>query len=234
MPFDERRLKDDLAVLLEAGLIEATDRAEWPEYSFKHTLVQEAAHGSLLRRTRQDYHRRIADSLAADFSDIVDTKPELLAQHYHQAGLLVEAAEHWIRAGERATAQGATLEARTFFTRALEVIEPVDLERRWRALLGREKVLHYRGERAPQREDIAALLALAEALGDDGRLAEAYLLQVRYAVVTDDNRLRLDASQAASEAAARAGNLALEVQAKAKRALGLTRSGDRARSARAG
>ena len=62
----------------------------------------------------------------------------------------------------RATAHGATLEARTFFDRANEWVDPDDLERRWRALSGRETVLHTQGELAAQERDV-------ELIGQCGR-----------------------------------------------------------------
>src|SRR5216684_853590 len=57
-------------------------------YAFKHALVQDAAHGSLLRNARQQLHARIAEALAADSQELMDTQPELLAQHYAEAGLV--------------------------------------------------------------------------------------------------------------------------------------------------
>ena len=54
---------------------------------FKHALIQDAAYQSLLRSTRQQYHQRIAQVLEAQFPEIVETQPELLAHHYTEAGL---------------------------------------------------------------------------------------------------------------------------------------------------
>ena len=56
-------------------------------YIFKHALIQEAAYQSLLKSTRQQYHQRIAQVLEERFPDLVETQPELLAQHYTEAGL---------------------------------------------------------------------------------------------------------------------------------------------------
>ena len=56
-------------------------------YTFKHALLQEAAYQSLLRSTRQQYHQRTAQVVAERFPDLAETQPELLAQHYTEAGL---------------------------------------------------------------------------------------------------------------------------------------------------
>ncbi len=42
-------------------------------YSFKHALVQDAAHGSLLRSSRQQLHAQIAEALETHFPEIVDS-----------------------------------------------------------------------------------------------------------------------------------------------------------------
>ena len=56
-------------------------------YLFKHALIQEAAYQSLLKRTRQQYHRQIAQVLETQFPETAETQPELLAHHYTEAGL---------------------------------------------------------------------------------------------------------------------------------------------------
>jgi predicted ATPase len=43
-------------------------------YSFKHALVQDAAHGSLLRSTRQQLHAQIAEALEALSPDMIETQ----------------------------------------------------------------------------------------------------------------------------------------------------------------
>ena len=69
-------------------------------YSFKHALVQDAAHGSMLRSSRQRLHAQIAEALEAHSPDVVDSQPELLAQHYAEAGLV----EKSVAVGEMAAA----------------------------------------------------------------------------------------------------------------------------------
>ena len=119
VPYDEGHLQDDLAALVEADLVQAQGPAPQVGFTFKHALIQEAAYASLLRQTRQDYHRRIAETLETHFPQVAETQPEVLAEHYANAGLHAQAVDGWLRAGERATAQGATSEARTFFDRAM-------------------------------------------------------------------------------------------------------------------
>ncbi|MFZ1474419.1 MAG: AAA family ATPase [Anaerolineae bacterium] len=227
VPFDEPRLRADLATLTAAGLIQPTGAATATHYAFKHVLIQEAALGALLRRTRQAHHRRIAETYAARFPQIAETQLEVMAEHYLQAGLVTQAVNYWLKAGERATTQGATLEARHFFDRALDTIEPGDVERRWRALWGRETALCFRGERLAQKADIEALLALAEQLDDDGRRSQAHLRHARYVSSQADYRELAQVADAAIAAAQRAGRPALAVEALAYKVTALLRLGER-------
>jgi DNA-binding SARP family transcriptional activator/tetratricopeptide (TPR) repeat protein len=229
VPYDERHLQDDLATLVGANLLTGQGSPVQDRFAFKHTLIQEAAYDSLLRQTRQGHHRRIAETLENDFPQVVETQPEVLARHYAGAGLPAKAIDSWLRAGERATAQGATLEAKTFFDLAIEQIEAdavhpsEDNERRWRALFGREKVLDLRAEREAQREEIEALLELADALDDDARRVLVLLRQGQYAARMNDYPLLQRASERAVTAALRTGDLALEVRALSGKAQALTR-----------
>ena len=94
-----------------------------PVYTFKHVLTQEVAYHSLVRRVRQHYHTRIAHVLEAQFPQIVETQPELLAYHYTEAGLTAPAIPYWQRAGRRAYECSAYVEAISYLTRGLELLQ---------------------------------------------------------------------------------------------------------------
>ena len=72
-------------------------------YAFKHTLVQEAAHSSLLRSTRQQLHAQIAEALEAHSPELIDGQLELFAQHYAETGLVEKSVAYWGKAGHRST-----------------------------------------------------------------------------------------------------------------------------------
>ena len=80
------------------------------------------AYQSLLRSTRQQYHQRIAQVLEALFPETAETQPELLAQHYTEAGLSAQAIPYWQRAGQQAFQHSANLEAVAHLTKGLEVL----------------------------------------------------------------------------------------------------------------
>ena len=82
----EGELREALARLVAVELI--FQRGTLPDavYSFKHVLVQDAAHGSLPRSSRQQLHAQIAEALETHYPEIMENQPELLAQHYAEAG----------------------------------------------------------------------------------------------------------------------------------------------------
>jgi predicted ATPase len=61
--------------------------------------------------------------LEARFPETVETQPELLAHHYTEAGLLVQAIPYWQRAGQQAIQRSANVEAISHLTKGLEVLK---------------------------------------------------------------------------------------------------------------
>jgi class 3 adenylate cyclase/predicted ATPase len=106
-------------------------------YAFKHALVQDAAHGSLLRSSRQQLHAQIADALEAHFPELMDTQPEIFAQHCAEAGLNERAVDYWVRAGKQSVARSAMREAEAQFEKALAQLAllPDTREQRYQELL---------------------------------------------------------------------------------------------------
>jgi predicted ATPase/class 3 adenylate cyclase len=119
---DTRALRHNLARLVDAGLLFADHNARGETYTFKHALIQDAAYGSLLRTTRLQYHRHIAQALTEHFPVTVRTAPELLAHHYTQASMLAEAVPCWLAAGQRALRASADREAIVHLTTGLDLL----------------------------------------------------------------------------------------------------------------
>jgi class 3 adenylate cyclase/predicted ATPase len=113
-------LEAALARLVASELV--TQRGTPPDavYAFKHTLVQDAAHGSLLRNSRQELHARIAEALEAHSPELMDSQPELFAQHYAEAGLAEKSVACWGNAAHRSAARSAMAEAAAEFQKGLD------------------------------------------------------------------------------------------------------------------
>jgi class 3 adenylate cyclase len=107
----ESELRSALEQLIGAGLIFARGMLPEATYLFKHALVQDVAYGTLLRRSRQELHARIADALERRLPETLESQPELSAYHLSRAGLVAKAVRYWLKAGERAAARSANKEA---------------------------------------------------------------------------------------------------------------------------
>ena len=80
-------LNSALDRLIAAGLLFRQGVPPHATYLFKHALIQDAAYGTLLRERRRTLHARIAETLESNFAEIAETRPELLARHFTEAGL---------------------------------------------------------------------------------------------------------------------------------------------------
>ena len=121
-PQDEDTLQAGLAQLVGAELLYQRGRPPRARYLFKHALIQDAAYASLLKSTRQQVHQQIAQVLEARFPALVETQPELVAQHYTAAGCTEQAVHYWQRAGQQASDRSANLEAISHLTTGIELL----------------------------------------------------------------------------------------------------------------
>src|SRR5262245_51532312 len=121
-PWDEGTVQRGLQQLVAAEFLYQQGLPPNATYRFKHALIQDAAYQSLLRSTRQQYHQRIAQVLEERFPAIGETQPELLAQHYTEAGFVAQAISYWQQAGQRAMQRSAPLEAIAHLSKGLEVL----------------------------------------------------------------------------------------------------------------
>jgi hypothetical protein len=85
---------------------------------------------------RQQLHGRIAEVLAEHFPTTVEAEPEVMAHHYSEAGVADAASTYFERAGDRAVARSAYIEATAHFRAAIEEADrsPQRDERARRAL----------------------------------------------------------------------------------------------------
>jgi class 3 adenylate cyclase len=119
------RLPEDELLTAVARLVASELVLQWgspPDaiYSFKHALVQDAANSSLLRGTRQQLHAQIAEALAGHSPELIDSQPEVFAQHYAEAGLVEKSIAYWSKAGRRSAARSALAEAAAQLQKGLD------------------------------------------------------------------------------------------------------------------
>jgi class 3 adenylate cyclase/tetratricopeptide (TPR) repeat protein len=210
--------------LLEAveqrGFIEAMPTSIFVgdrEWRFHHDLMRDATYEMILKRNRPGMHKKAATWLESR-ADQAGRLPEfagVLGDHFERAGELSEAADWYLRAGERAWSQGAVIESREFFDRTIELLPPADNERLWSVLLNRDKVLALLGEVENRRVDMDGLLEIAGEFDDPGRFAEAYYRSGVFMESLGDFREAVDAYEKAVDYAEEAENREVEMLAAA-------------------
>jgi class 3 adenylate cyclase/predicted ATPase len=172
----EAELASALDRLITAGLLFRQGVPPHASYLFKHALVQDAAYGTLLREPRRALHARIAETLESRFAEIAESRPELLARHCTEAGLIEKAASLWGKAGQRSLERSALVEAVAQLTRALEQIwdlpaTPALRREQIRFQVGLSNALMYtKGFAAPETkaslDRARSFIDQAEALGE--------------------------------------------------------------------
>ncbi len=180
----EGELQSALDRLVTAGLLFREGLPPHSTYLFKHALVQDAAYGTLLREPRRALHARIVDTLENQFTEIAESRPELLARHATEAGQIEKSAYLWGKAGQRSLERSALAEAIVQLTRALGHIAALPGS----TALRREQIklqaalitplIHVKGHAAPETKAAAErarlLIEEAETLGE--RPEDALLL----------------------------------------------------------
>jgi DNA-binding winged helix-turn-helix (wHTH) protein/predicted ATPase len=117
LPEDD--LRASLASLVASELVFQRGTPPDAFYSFKHSLVRDAAYGSLLRDARRPLHALVAEALEAHSGELMDSKPEIFAQHYAAAGLVEKSVACWSKAGRISVVRSAMAEAAAQFGNAL-------------------------------------------------------------------------------------------------------------------
>ena len=172
----DAELASTLDRLLTAGVIFRQGVPPHATYLFNHALVQDAAYGTLLREQRRAIHARIGELLEGSAADIAENRPELLARHFTEAGLIEKAAVFWGKAGRRSLARSALIEASEQLARALDQLAalPGTTARRGEQIRLQielsNALLHTRGHASPETkasfDRARSLIEQAEALGE--------------------------------------------------------------------
>ena len=135
-------------------------------YTFRHALIQDAAYGSLLRTTRQEFHGKIAEALTNRFPLMAETKPELLARHFEGAGRIPEAIAGWMRAGQQAQQRSALRECTAYLQKAISLLETLPADDPGRL-------------KSEMEAQLAISTALMSTIGWGSREAEAACIRAR-------------------------------------------------------
>ena len=113
-----------------------------------------------MRSRRNELHARTAKILEECLPELAEQRPELVARHCTEAGLIERAILHWGKAGRKSAAQSAMTEAVAQLSKGVELIASLpDSEERQRQELGLQSALAgalaaFRGLAAPNRSGL--------------------------------------------------------------------------------
>jgi predicted ATPase len=123
---NEETLQAELAKLVSAGILYVKGHPPVCTYLFKHALLEEALHGAIEEPNRRRFHQQIAEVMEARFTHLVETQPELLAEHFTKAGIIEKAIGYCLRAGLRSRDRFAHVEAINHLTKGLKLLETLE------------------------------------------------------------------------------------------------------------
>ena len=217
-----------LSQLVEAELIFRRGTPPDAEYTFKHTLVQDAAYSTLLRSRRQQLHARIAATLEDQFPELVTAQPALLARHCAEGALPEKAVVYWLKAGQQALGRAAMAEAVARLQKGLDVLAGLpNSPWRWQHELDMQIALRpalaaTKGYAAPEvGETIARARALAEQIDRPEYLARLLLAQWAFHTARAEHQRALQLAEQSEKVGDAQNDAATQMLGRS--AVGLTR-----------
>ena len=165
-----------LAKMREVELVHDIRFFPEPELAFKHAVIQDVAYQSLLAKRREDLHATIGRVMEDLYADQIDEQLGLLVHHYQLGRQHEKVAQYGVLAGDRASRLHATAEAKTYYESTLGAVRalpgsPETQRAEIDVVLKLAAVGTTRQDIERDRENLGRARAVAEALGDDARLA---------------------------------------------------------------
>ncbi len=121
-----QELSVDIKILIASGLVLRSPIVR-DQFRFKHMLFHEIAYESLLKKSRRELHRKIADELVSAADDDLYGSDDVVAWHYSLGGSPEQSVAFWHRAAKEAIARSAHQEALSMLDFALEDFKKLDV-----------------------------------------------------------------------------------------------------------
>jgi class 3 adenylate cyclase/tetratricopeptide (TPR) repeat protein len=185
----EAELQSWLAQLERNALIRTAQLEPEPVYAFPDALVHEVAYDSLLVQRRQEFHRRVGETLETIYAERLEQACEFLAYHFGRSDDHERAAKYLEMAGHKAQAEFANETAVRHYTELLALLGDGEKtwEKRFDVLARRQQVHGLTGRQEERQSDLDVMLKLAHEHADELRrsdtlneLADLYQWTGRY------------------------------------------------------
>jgi tetratricopeptide (TPR) repeat protein len=214
----EHEVRAELTHLQAAEFLYETRLFPDLEYTFKHALTHDVAHGGLLHDRQRALHARITEALERLSPERVTEQVERLAHHALRGELWEKAVVYLRQAGLRALARATSREAVTHLEQALGALRRLPETRGTTELtidirLDLRNALRPLGERTRIGEHLHQAEVLARRLGDQRRLARIATFMVIQCLGTGDYDEAVTFGQEALSIARTLGDRSIEVVA---------------------
>ncbi len=217
---DEAKLQSDLEQLVRAEIVFQKGQPPRCTYLFKHALLEDALYNSMVKEKRQEFHRRIAETLEARFAKTIESRPELAAHHFTEARVTDKAVRYWLQAGILSKQKSADVEAIGHLSKGLALLRSLEespqrdaQELQFVTALGTANIA-VRGYAAP---DVGTYLQrareLCEQLGDSEQLFGIMLGMWEWRLVRGDLRASVDLAADGMQLAERLNDPGLRMEA---------------------
>lgn len=211
----EQDILANLDLAMERGLIHSTPGED--VLHFSHNEIQQAVYDSLSSLKRKLLHREAGEALEERHLPQPERIAAALAHHFFLAGELEKGLIYSIHAAARADSIGASQDALTWYTRALDALDQLHLDevtrqQRFELLLARELIYDRVGERQAQALDLEALQDLAQLFDDPTKQAVVHNRQAIYERNLDRLGEASTEARAGLIAARQSGHVMLEAE----------------------
>ena len=166
--------------LVNSQGIQSTPKGRISLYCFQHNLLQRYLYNDLREAERAYLHEDIGYIMEDLFNGQTERVAVQLAHHFTQSGLPEKALPYLKIAGEQALNRYANQEALHYFTSALGITPPADLENQYRLHQNCEHIYNLLGERVKQKLELDSLENISSQMDDTGRKAEVSLYYAGY------------------------------------------------------
>ncbi len=95
------------------------------KYTFKHLLIQKAVYNTLLKQTRREYHKKIAESIEQIYSEKLEDYYELLTYHYSRADKKTKYLEYLLKLADIQESYGNFTRAENIYKEWIENYENI-------------------------------------------------------------------------------------------------------------
>jgi predicted ATPase/energy-coupling factor transporter ATP-binding protein EcfA2 len=123
---DEQTLRAELAKLVSAGILFVKGQPPECVYLFRHALLEEALYSAISESEHWRFHQLVGEAIEARFTHLAEMQPELLAEHFTEAGIIEKAIAYCLKAGLRSRDRFAHVESIGHLTKGLKLLEKLE------------------------------------------------------------------------------------------------------------